>query len=184
MHLRLLSASPAIDLQTHCETRMFVCIITFVTYFIYFTSTNTKRWGWWRRGDVADASALRLSSEDDMKVKRSTYRERPGVYRSFLQRAGHCISKKPLNKDCLYENVSQLYLTWTNPATLQQCPARCRKDLYLVAWYYWILKATRNDPSGSCDMELRMLVGKMSFQTSCLLSFENTLRGTQSPSQS
>ncbi len=31
-------------------------------------------------------------------------------YRSFLQRAGHCISKKPLNKDYLYEGVSQLYL--------------------------------------------------------------------------
>jgi hypothetical protein len=31
-------------------------------------------------------------------------------YRSFLQRAGHCISKKPLNKDYLYESVSQLYL--------------------------------------------------------------------------
>ncbi len=29
-------------------------------------------------------------------------------YRSFLQRAGHCISKKPLNKDNLYEGVSQL----------------------------------------------------------------------------
>ncbi len=32
------------------------------------------------------------------------------AYRSFLQRAGHCISKKPLNKDYLYEGVSQLYL--------------------------------------------------------------------------
>jgi len=32
------------------------------------------------------------------------------MYRSFLQRAGHCISKKPLNKDYLYEGVSQLYL--------------------------------------------------------------------------
>ncbi len=30
------------------------------------------------------------------------------MYRSFLQRAGHCISKKPLNKDYLYEGVSQL----------------------------------------------------------------------------
>jgi len=31
-------------------------------------------------------------------------------YRSFLRRVGHCISKKPLNKDYLYEGVSQLYL--------------------------------------------------------------------------
>jgi len=33
-----------------------------------------------------------------------------GDIQSFLQRAEHCISKKPLNKDYLYEGVSQLYL--------------------------------------------------------------------------
>ncbi len=32
------------------------------------------------------------------------------IYRFFLQWAGHCISKKPLDKDYLYESVSQLYL--------------------------------------------------------------------------
>ncbi len=31
---------------------------------------------------------------------------------SFLQRAGHCISKKPLDKDYLYEGVSQLLYSY------------------------------------------------------------------------
>ena len=35
------------------------------------------------------------------------------VYRSFLQRAEHCISKKPLNKDYLYRSVLQAAAGWT-----------------------------------------------------------------------
>jgi hypothetical protein len=43
-------------------------------------------------------------------------------YRSFLQRAGHCISQKPLNKDYLCESVSQLYLNKPGNAYAMSSP--------------------------------------------------------------
>jgi len=42
------------------------------------------------------------------------------MYRSFLQRSEHCFSKKPLNKDYLYESVSQLYLNKPGNAYLRE----------------------------------------------------------------
>ncbi len=44
LHLRLSFASPAIDLETHRETRMFVCIITLVTYiYLYIDEYEAMR---------------------------------------------------------------------------------------------------------------------------------------------
>ncbi len=40
------------------------------------------------------------------------------VYRFFLQLVGHCISRKPLNKDYLYKGVGQLYLNKAGSAAM------------------------------------------------------------------
>jgi len=40
------------------------------------------------------------------------------LYRFFLQRVGHCISRKPLNKDYLHKGVGQLYLNKAGSAAM------------------------------------------------------------------